>query len=762
LWLVVFLRLATPWIPVGPWSLYQYVPDLIQPNTLLHSASSDDRRDLLRRAPEPRARGGIQPEPDLAAQAAENVAEKDGVMHARSGRSSDWFSTSLLLAWLCGAIVLAARRLWLRRRLVRWRSSWLAATDPSLRALFARCCDEVRLPSTIALQIADRDVGPATWGICATGVVLPSRLTKTLSSEELRLVLLHELLHVRRRDVLIDAIASTIACLHWFNPAAWLALAGLRRERESACDAALLEVVGSAARRDYGALLLKAVELLPPVGSPAAVSMFGQPYDSGPLERRIQMIASYRGMTSSARIVGGTILVGFVLVGLTDAGPPNSRPTKIPEKNPPVAAADGIEQEEIPVPVLAERAAAQKILDLGGRYKLDGDRHVVEVNMWHHYDMSGERHENLQITDEGLLHIDQFPRLKRLFLKETQVSDNGLQHVGRLRELEELLMPDAESVTDEGVAHLRKLPKLRILCLGGSAITDEAIAHLSEVRSLEELLLDSNNFTDKALLYVRRLPKLKSVDFGDYGRPGTTTDFSAEGMRHLREMPALEELSLRYMEKTDRGLKQLYGLKSLRLLRLYDYFCDIGDLQIVAVRLEAAVAGLQKACPDLKVETYDRVYPSLNTISGAADPKRQQANRRDGAEGLKIIERFLALMWNKEDARAEALADEDIVAEFRRLRRSPAFEPLKVSSAYGNSEMVIAVSSPAITYDLFEIDGEERRIIGKRTAHVVLKAVRKVGTWRVTDSHYQDPDSDEVVERFLSKFPGSVELEPGR
>src|SRR6476646_10720337 len=144
----------------------------------------------------------------------------------------------------------------------------------------------------VPLYLTPNRLGPATCGIVRPCVVLPQELVDSLSSAELRLILLHELIHIRRRDVLVDKIASLVAIIHWFHPVAWLTRYFLRRERELACDAAVLERATTAAAADYGHTLLKAAQSLTrPAPQYGLVGMFS----SGTLsllERRIRLILS--------------------------------------------------------------------------------------------------------------------------------------------------------------------------------------------------------------------------------------------------------------------------------------------------------------------------------------------------------------------------------------------------------------------------------------------------------------------------------------
>ncbi|HWC98398.1 MAG TPA: M56 family metallopeptidase [Candidatus Sulfopaludibacter sp.] len=91
----------------------------------------------------------------------------------------------------------------------------------------------------VRLLHSDAAPMPLTWGVMRPVVVLP-RTAVDWPASRLHAVLLHELVHVRRLDLLAQAIGQAVCCLYWFHPLAWLAARQLRIEREQACDDAVL------------------------------------------------------------------------------------------------------------------------------------------------------------------------------------------------------------------------------------------------------------------------------------------------------------------------------------------------------------------------------------------------------------------------------------------------------------------------------------------------------------------------------------------
>jgi TonB family protein len=85
------------------------------------------------------------------------------------------------------------------------------------------------------LQCASPAAMPLTWGVLRPRIVLPDGAAEW-AEERRRIVLSHELAHIRRHDWLLQISAELLRGLYWFHPLAWIAADRLRQESERACD----------------------------------------------------------------------------------------------------------------------------------------------------------------------------------------------------------------------------------------------------------------------------------------------------------------------------------------------------------------------------------------------------------------------------------------------------------------------------------------------------------------------------------------------
>ena len=107
--------------------------------------------------------------------------------------------------------------------------------DPDSAAFVSELCRLLGIQRRVSLLECRQSLIPMTWGISKPIVVLPA-VWRDWKVDCQRQVLLHELAHVKRFDVLYHLIARVACSIYWFHPLVWIALRRMRTEREMACD----------------------------------------------------------------------------------------------------------------------------------------------------------------------------------------------------------------------------------------------------------------------------------------------------------------------------------------------------------------------------------------------------------------------------------------------------------------------------------------------------------------------------------------------
>lgn len=93
-------------------------------------------------------------------------------------------------------------------------------------------------PRVLLLQ-SDHPTLLVAWGLARPKVLLPAA-ARHWSAERARIVLGHELAHIRRGDWIVHMVGEVLRSVYWFNPLVWISCRRLREESERACDDAVL------------------------------------------------------------------------------------------------------------------------------------------------------------------------------------------------------------------------------------------------------------------------------------------------------------------------------------------------------------------------------------------------------------------------------------------------------------------------------------------------------------------------------------------
>jgi beta-lactamase regulating signal transducer with metallopeptidase domain len=172
----------------------------------------------------------------------------------RQLRTDNWFTTlatfakshlpQIVLVWLTGVLFLSIRLLfgWLRAHAIAKRNATGAA--PEWQRTASRLAHALKLRRAVQLLESAAVEVPTVIGWLRPVVLLPAATLTGLSTEQMEMILAHELAHVRRNDFFVNLMQAVVETLLFYHPAVWWISHRIRVEREHCCDDVAVSVSG--------------------------------------------------------------------------------------------------------------------------------------------------------------------------------------------------------------------------------------------------------------------------------------------------------------------------------------------------------------------------------------------------------------------------------------------------------------------------------------------------------------------------------------
>ncbi len=302
-----------------------------------------------------------------------------------------------------------------------------------------------KLRRTVTVKLSDKTTTPMTYGIIHPVILLPMGMDLS-DQKQLKYVLMHEYIHIRKLDNLLKGVSSVAVCIHWFNPLVWVMNRFLSRDIELRCDETLLKHCEGDCRAEYALTL---IDLEDKRRRSLAV---GTAFAKEPAEERITAIMKYRRATplsAIAMVLCITMLcaafVGCGVIGTSDATAVN---TASVEEN--LAVVD--------TATAVADATATTIADaMAGT--------TIALDAWSRLDELAEDPNTLvfdinKLVDSQNYDCDfgdiQFTKTLPygMYISDGLVYDSDGKNVGKLRDGDECMVVDGTGETEDGYLFL--------------------------------------------------------------------------------------------------------------------------------------------------------------------------------------------------------------------------------------------------------------------------------------------------------------------
>ncbi|PPB08828.1 M56 family metallopeptidase [Brevibacillus laterosporus] len=222
------------------------------------------------------------------------------------------------LVWLAGLLSLSMYNLFVALRFKKSVGASCKLDNHEVLSILETCKMKLGITKTIPIYETNRLHSPCIYGFTKPRVYLPADIVTIADSRQLTHILLHELTHYKRNDLGFNFLWTLTVMLHWYNPVVWLSMKKIKADREVACDAAVLEVLGEQESSSYGMTLLMLSRLFTRSASPQVnLSNFFE--NNKEMKRRITMISKFRKGTYKLSAAAIILVLGLSAVMLTNA-----------------------------------------------------------------------------------------------------------------------------------------------------------------------------------------------------------------------------------------------------------------------------------------------------------------------------------------------------------------------------------------------------------------------------------------------------------
>jgi beta-lactamase regulating signal transducer with metallopeptidase domain len=272
LWMLVLIKAITPPLWSSPMGLFSWAQAQTPSTALPTTAAEHLPTDLEQYSSSPLPRYSSDPLSRYAGGGLGRRSTTDTDSHANPHAQAPPESPSpkpvvesarppipvnLILAeiWLSGFFFLltmtAIKWGFLHRRIAR------CTTPPpaDLRGVVEDVCRKLGVCERICLRVCAEPIGPAVFGFFRPILVLPESVLVDADQDDLRQLLSHEIIHIRRKDPWISALQVLVQSVWWFHPLVWWMNRCIGQVREMCCDSEVIATQRCQAAR-YAQMLL--------------------------------------------------------------------------------------------------------------------------------------------------------------------------------------------------------------------------------------------------------------------------------------------------------------------------------------------------------------------------------------------------------------------------------------------------------------------------------------------------------------------------
>ncbi|MBZ9689577.1 M56 family metallopeptidase [Clostridium estertheticum] len=234
--------------------------------------------------------------------------------------------------WLFGILLLMCIVAFGHRKLRKIVRASIKNISSTHKEIFYKCMKTMNIKTEVELSYSSKVSSPSLCGFIKPMILIPVRVADNVCDEEFKYIIIHELTHLKNKDILINWVITLLSMTYWFNPILLYGFHKIRQDCEFSCDGKAISYLDKGKNLQYGNAIIRVLEL--GGNSNRLMGTTSMVMNSSEIKRRIIMISKYKKVNIKNVLLGAVIVViiGSLGIALNTSKSQAEKPAKVAEE----------------------------------------------------------------------------------------------------------------------------------------------------------------------------------------------------------------------------------------------------------------------------------------------------------------------------------------------------------------------------------------------------------------------------------------------
>ncbi|MGK0469220.1 M56 family metallopeptidase [Clostridium sp.] len=305
IWLILIIKLI---IPIGPQTplnisnIYKnfYVQSTTNENTEINSSKQLDNSNL----DGSKSISSLTPTSESVIDNTINIPLKSKIN----------IKKLFCFIWIFGVLILIGTLVTGHKKLKNIVSSSMKNINRKHKEILYICMKTMNIRTQVELSYSQKISSPSLCGINIPKILIPVSVADNVCDEEFKYIIMHELTHLKNKDIFVNFVITLLSMIYWFNPILLYGFHKMRQDLKISCDAKTISYLDDGKNIQYGNAIVTVLELAG--NSNRLMGTTSMVMNSSEIKRMIIMISKHKKANMKNILLGAIIVVILGGIGL--------------------------------------------------------------------------------------------------------------------------------------------------------------------------------------------------------------------------------------------------------------------------------------------------------------------------------------------------------------------------------------------------------------------------------------------------------------